>query len=571
MKITVALKAWLVDNAGAAKDASDETCIGLVAQCLTKAAGEDGHMSPEKLVELTADEKVKAANEFTTKLDTLVDVVGKLATAVEAKQTPAAAPVETVNSLPQDELIKSLVAKIAQTSEVGEGQGEDAGTVAPATKTPDVNDPSFMEKLFAGAGNDGSPTDDKGSKVRVKGAHEQYSDTKSAAVYPAKTAGGYSHSMAGQQVCEGQRPIDHASKLDKAIAGVWAKYQMSRENSLIKLNDHDVDLLKYTIHNYKFGGVIGGEYDSGDGTSIGVNDRKLRDLEVKTLLDDSGGGLSGGLEIAPIVFDDQIILPSLLFGELFPKVTVKTITRGRRIEGAEMSQVTIASGGADDSAISLFNTSGFISAFDTTIFVAEGAVEIGNDFISDSPIAIANSIVAQYGQVLMVWLDDVIADGDGSTQPEGVMRASSTVNVGFGGVAPTLGVYESLNFGIAKPYKGGTDKGRIVFCGTETSYKRARSIPVGATDARRIGGSDLSSYEWMGHPFALNESLANTQQFFANLSRYRMYRRLGITFRTETGGKDLALRNKTLITMRARFGGQMETGAAAAVTTTALA
>jgi hypothetical protein len=108
-----------------------------------------------------------------------------------------------------------------------------------------------------------------------------------------------------------------------------------------------------------------------------------------------------------------------------------------------------------------------------------------------------------------------------------------------------------------------------VFCGTETSYQRARAIPVGASDARRLGGMDYSSYTWMERPYKVNASLTNAQIFYAILGRYRMYRRRGLTLRTSTEGDTLVRGNEMLMVAMARFGGALERGACAAKTTTA--
>jgi hypothetical protein len=53
---------------------------------------------------------------------------------------------------------------------------------------------------------------------------------------------------------------------------------------------------------------------------------------------------------------------------------------------------------------------------------------------------------------------------------------------------------------------------------------------------------------------------------FVNLARYRMYRRLGITARMETGGQTLALANQAVMIFRARIGGQLEDTSACAYT-----
>jgi hypothetical protein len=225
----------------------------------------------------------------------------------------------------------------------------------------------------------------------------------------------------------------------------------------------------------------------------------------------------------------------------------------------------------DDTSISLFNTASYVSAFDTTIFRWEGAVKIGLDFLSDTPIDFGAHFTAQYGERLLEDLDDVIATGNGTTQPEGVMTKSGTTSVSFGSAAATLGGYESLRFSVTKQEHRANLMSTAVFCGTETSYMRARAIPVGASDARRLGGMDYSSYRWMERDFKVNGSMTNAQIFYAILGRYRMYRRRGLTIRTSTEGDTLIRANEMLISVTARLGGQLERAACAAITSTAQA
>ncbi len=579
MKITPQLKAWLVENADASKSDLDEDLGTLAMVCLAKTTDASNYLSPAKFAELSVDEKVKVANEFSGKLDTIADgqaevvkAISGLAAAISGKTEPEAAVATTEEPSDTAKLIAELIAKQTQGAETRFTRDGDGTTKTDATPDGD-KEPSFLEKMLAQAGGDGAALEAaaKGGEVRVKGAHEQYADTKSAAVYPDERRLKCAHEFAGQRVFEQGfggpvRYLDLPSDLDKACAGVWAKRELLRSDRSGQLRgtmtDHDKQLLLYMAHEKNFGGNITLQSDY----ECEVINRRLTQFEIKTLLDDA---TSGGLEIAPIVFDDQIILTPLLFGELFPKVSVTNLPRGRRVEGASMLNMTLASGGADDSDIPLFSTTSLVSAFDTNMHAAVGAIEIGLDFLSDTPINIGSIVTTQYGQVLQAWLDEQIAIGDGSTEPEGIMNASGTSSVSFGSVAATVGVYEQLFFGIAKAFKGNTEKGRIAFCGTEVSYRRARAIPVGTADARRVFGPDIGDYMFMLHPFALNEAMANTQQFYANLAHYRMYRRLGMTIKTETGGKDLSRRNKMLITARSRWGGQLELGGYAAVTTTA--
>jgi hypothetical protein len=69
------------------------------------------------------------------------------------------------------------------------------------------------------------------------------------------------------------------------------------------MTEHDRDLVMYAIHEKEWSGILHGEGDE-DPAAIKVYRRKLSDFEVKALLDDS---TSGGIEIAPIEFDDALV------------------------------------------------------------------------------------------------------------------------------------------------------------------------------------------------------------------------------------------------------------------------
>jgi HK97 family phage major capsid protein len=192
------------------------------------------------------------------------------------------------------------------------------------------------------------------------------------------------------------------------------------------------------------------------------------------------------------------------------------------------------------------------------------------DFMSDSPVDLGSIVSQQYGQVLLQWLDEQVNVGDGTTEPEGVMNASGTtaISASNGNTGPPLvGDYEGLLFGINKPFKQGFATNRITFGGTEQSYQRSRSIAVGSTDERRVFGMDHESYTLLNHPYGIGEFFANTQLNFVNWGRYRMYRRLGLGIKVTTEGQTLVRGNLMMISARARYGGQIETGSAAAVTT----
>lgn len=544
MLLTNALKNYCIAELSVTAGAADDV--------FKKAAGEalvSGKMTSEKYAELSKPDAAPAATAFEKRLDDMSSSIKSLVDVVTGLVTPAKAAV------------------VAPT-------GEAAPSGTKAVEAP------LGTKLAAMAGVNPN-SDGTGTTVVVKRAHEGYAAAKGGMTYGAMTKDNRPHPMAGQPVIDyggSGRPVETLSQRDKAICGAYAKFLCSTRQSngsksigFAKLNDHDKDLLQFALQEEKWAGASG----NGDDRFADIVDRKLHPSEQKALIDDA---ISGGLEAAPIVFDDAIITTPLLNGELYPLVNVVPLDRGRRIEGVATGTVTGGWGGVDDSEIALFNTASYVSAFDTTIFRWEGAIKVGLDFLSDSPIDFGNHITQQYGERLLEDLDDVIATGNGSTQPEGVMNKSGATSVNFGGTT-SLGNYESLLFGIGKNERRPNVAASTVFCGTDTSYQRARAIPVGANDARRLGGMSnfggqvgsggYLNYSWMDHPFKINNSLTNAQIFYAILARYRMYRRRGLTMRTSTEGDTLIRRNEMLMVATARYGGQQERGATIVRTTTA--
>jgi HK97 family phage major capsid protein len=331
------------------------------------------------------------------------------------------------------------------------------------------------------------------------------------------------------------------------------------------MTEHDLDLFRYALENLEWGGTIGGDGDMESSIHLRKSGQRLSPAQQKAVIDDS---TSGGLYAAPIFFDDMVIQTPLLYGEFFPSVEVVPITRGRRIEGASISNLTLSGGGFDGTDIPLFTTTAFIAAFDTTIFTANGAVQIGLDFLSDSPVDVAGIMTEQYGRVLLNYLDKNIAAGDGTTQPTGITVASGTVSVAGGSAAPTVGVYESFFFSVAKKYKQGWPNEVIMFGANETTYSRVRAVPVSGTDARRIFGMTHGDYMLMGHKYGISDTLANTKAFFGVMKRYRLYRRLGQTVKVTTEGQTLTRGNLMLLTARSRWGGQPTDGNAFGVSST---
>lgn len=407
----------------------------------------------------------------------------------------------------------------------------------------------------------------KAGRIRVKGVAEKYSTSTKGAYYPAnmrKDGRGQPHPLAGQPAKCGKVSLDHPSDLVKAVSAAWVKWNLHHQMGgrglpqNLRLTEDDKNLVLHAAHSMEWSGVI-----NTAGGAVKAYRRKLVDFERKSILDDT---ISGGIEAAPSVFDDAIILFPVLYGELFPFVSVTNLTRGRRVKGASMQRPDFTSGPAEGTAITPFNTASFIQAFDTTIHTATGAMEIGLDFEEDTPVDIGGTMLEQWGEQALVWLDRVVAIGNGYNEPLGILNTTGLVAIptdnGTPG-PPTVSDYESLYFGIGKAYRN--EPGAVLaYVGNDTSYRRSRGIQVGSDDQRRVFGMNPDEYSILGKPFKVQNGIPNSKIAFANLKRYRMYRRLGLTIKVTDQGRSLALSNTRLMVLRMRFGGQMETANAVA-------
>jgi hypothetical protein len=536
MRITIALKKWAIANCGVEADAGDDDFKKAIGNALV-----EGDLTTEKYAELSKDKAADEANQFSQKLDRMADGLEKMVTLLTPKAEEKKAEEKTET-------------KVVETK-----------TVETQTKAQ----PSRLTKLFTGGSSveDGPEID-----VRVKEAAERYSMTKSAMVYPAQTKSGNGHPFAGQPVrdfSDSSRLLDNPSERDKAVVGAYGQFmcdaarKRSKNMAWASLPQHQKELILYAMENMEWGGASdGGDYAD-------IKNERLSPIMQKAIIDDS---TSGGTEAVPIVFDDMIVSTPILHGEFFPLVNTVPLDKGRRIQGARAGIVGSEWGGVDDTSVTLFNTAAYVSAFDTTIFRWQGSIWIGLDFLSDTPIDFAMFLTNQYGEVLLRDLDSVICTGDGTTQPEGVMTKSGTTSATWSG-STTLGNYESLMYGVHRRELLPNMMRTVVFGGTWVSYQRAKAIPVGANDARRLSQTitmpDYYGYSWMGQPYKVNESLTNSQIFYAVLGRYRMYRRRGLIIRNSVEGDTLIRRNEMLLVAMARYGGQLERSACACITSDA--
>jgi HK97 family phage major capsid protein len=391
--------------------------------------------------------------------------------------------------------------------------------------------------------------------VRVKGVGEKYSsETREL-----------KHFKTGEKVKDafGNRPKS-ISQLNFAKAGAFLR-TLGAKQGLFVLTDEDRALMDLCFApGEKWCGEVGNQYEPEmDGT------------RAKALLSDS---ISGGTNAVPFWFDADLITFPLLTGELFPMVDLRNVPRGNSVHGASMANPSVHWGTAEGTEIALFDTSALIAALNTSVFTVTAAIEVGRDFLADSPADVGRLLVEQTGQKLASELDRVVAAGNGTSEPTGIATASGTTTVHS--VNNTTGPavvadYSALLFGIAKQYRGAAM--RCGFLTNDTTYQRSR-VNVRVDPHALTGGtttvnqtpllSDINSfneYRSMGFPHKINNSLGNSTAIFGAMAKYRMYRRLGFEIRWITESAELARRNTAMLVVRGRFGGQPVDGNAFAV------
>jgi HK97 family phage major capsid protein len=380
-----------------------------------------------------------------------------------------------------------------------------------------------------------SPADVFGG-VRVKKPSERYNTTKSVA----------KHAKTGLPVLnERGLEVETVSQLETVKAGVLLKKIASRSGLPVSLNEHESTLLEEMFGADEWCGKMNGNYETG-----------IAGNRVKTLLNDS---TSGGAEVVPIWFDDAVITFPLLHSELLPKVDLRDVPRGRNIETASIGNPTAVWGVPEGTSISPFDTASLVAAIDTTIHNVSVAVEVGRDFLSDAAADVGRILLEVIGQRMLSELDRVIVLGNGTTEPQGIFNASGLGDIGNpaggAGAAPQVDDYEALMFTVPKQYR--QMNLRPAFFANDVTYRRARGIPVGASDERRVFGMTHGDYRMFDHPYVINNSIGNAYAGFGCLAKYRLYRRQAQQVQFTSEGRELALKNQTLLVVRGRFGGKV--------------
>ena len=417
----------------------------------------------------------------------------------------------------------------------------------PVTKQTDNGDDKLLDAMVksanAKAGNSGH--------IRYVPPSEGLSTRKSVA----------KHFKTGQPVPDPTRKghdIEMPSEVEFAKMGVYFKHLARRGGVSARWTDFDAQLFGELVHK-----------DAWVGNYAGQSFERLTDAQMikASLLDD---GTSGGQEIVPEFFDRNIVTFPLLSAEVLPLVDIVSVppSSGSSVEAASVGNPTVTWGTAEGSAITEFDATSLVAAIDTSLHPVACAIEVGNDFMSDSAVNVGQTLTQNLFQRLANELDIQIINGDGSTQPLGVLNDSTTSvssTNGTGSAAEVADV-ESLIFGIGKQYRQAGM--RNAFCMNDTTYKRFRAIAVSGTDDRRVFGMTHQDYMLLNERVAVeNSECPNSSAIFGAWSKYRLYRREGAQARFTSEGSTLTLKNTSLLYFRARYGGQVVDSSAFAVMT----
>lgn len=338
------------------------------------------------------------------------------------------------------------------------------------------------------------------------------------------------------------------------------KGEMIRTPRMLKDAERNVFTKSGLWGGYKTIGEVNRDIDSGAMTRSGM-------MTKAPILNDS---TSGGQQAVPQYFDFEAIRTPLLYGELVPFVEITPTDRGGAAHSYSIGTptfVTTASG----SSITAFDATSFVTTFDVTFFPASCGILWGRDFEMDAAPNFGQMVVAQLGDQFKYQMDNWIAIGDGTTQPQGLKNASSTITVTATGSSHATMVYtDALNLvtGVTKPFRKAFGGENSMFISTDKMYKKFMSLATGVTgDTRPIFGMHFKDYQLGDFHFAVQNDIADGTVFFANLRAYRLYRRLGLYFELITTGQTLTLANEKLLFARARFGGKLTLGGYCAIVT----
>ena len=498
----------------------------LVSQNLVAADATDEQV---KAAAATAIRENKLTVEKYTELLTSADEPNKLELLIEK------AVAASLAKLPKPDVVLDNTAKNVLDA------AAKAATVAELK--PDSNTPTPHQLL-------GKAAD---VHIRVAKATERYKQTRRPLIATKGAGEGrplmYFDSVAGMENNPIQRQAEDCSEAEYAKFGAIAAKRMLQACGINrKLPEHWENLLLESAHEDAWVGLHGQKTAHG---------RKLTDFEQKAVLDD---GTSGGSEAVPEWFDFAAIATPLLHSELLPYVQVVRVPRGSAADSYTIGTSTFVST-ASGTGVTPFTTTSFVGAFDTTFFPATCAIEFGLDFLEDAAPQFGEMVMNQIRQEHLRWLDEQIAVGDGTTEPQGIFTASTqTVTPESSHTYSSFSYNDVLNlaFGIDKAHRNAFGGTSTRFVMNDSQYKKLMQIVTGVTgDKRPIFGMGIKDYMLGDYPVSVQNNIANGNMALSNLRGYRLYQRQGLQFLEEEAGRTLRLANTRLVMARTRWGGKI--------------
>ena len=508
------LKKHLVDQGWAAADATEDALQAVVMEKLRS-----GELTGAQYAELLVEEKAaKPTDKLKDQLAAMVkDAMSGLATTVDALS----------KKLNADPAAPSAAAVFEKAAKPTAGNAEDV-------------------------------------HIRVKAAVERYDDTRSGAVYK-------SGPMKQSPIAYNGRPLNHPTERKNKMVATWVKFLAHNAGYIdTPLTEHEQDIIRHILNTetfYQDKSVAGVRLTKSFADEIftkGMNGSRYK----ADLINDSG---SGGQQAVPEFFDEEVIILPVLEGELAPFVTMKDMPRGSEVQGFTMGNITFAAANTEGSAVSLFDATSFIADYSPSVYRAAGFIQVGRNFLQDAVPGLADEIRSSYTRQHNSWLDRVVAAGNGTTEPQGIMTASGTTDVpSQGNTDGPVSILDAINliFGVTAPYRRAYNRVNLRFGMTETSYKRFRSIQVGSADARLVFGNNLGADapELLSYPVGYEvNGLTNKDAFFSQLGGYWLYRRQGLRLIFEDRGSTLVRANTVLIGADMRYAGQLTRGGYAAI------
>ncbi len=211
----------------------------------------------------------------------------------------------------------------------------------------------------------------------------------------------------------------------------------------------------------------------------------------------------------PTSFYDQVIMLARTVGPMLQTSTVLNTASGENLQIPSLAQYSTAAIVGEGTAISesdpVFNSFITLGAFKFSFLV-----QLSSELIEDSGVDILSFLATQVGNELGFRVNDALTTGTGSSQPKGIVVASS---LGVTGATATTGAFTADNL-ISLVYSVDTAGRRLAGSGFQmnsSSIAKMRSLKDTAgnfvfSPALNADANDLL----LGYPVFENPGMANT-------------------------------------------------------------